>query len=46
MGFGSRIYRGSEAHYIPTEKEILVAYEGVQAALEVVGTEAQLLLAP
>ncbi|KAK4827996.1 hypothetical protein QYF61_022773 [Mycteria americana] len=39
-------YRGSEARYTPTEKEILAAYEGVRAALEVVGTEAQLLLAP
>ncbi|RMC02436.1 hypothetical protein DUI87_20828 [Hirundo rustica rustica] len=29
-----------------TEKEILAAYEGVQAASEVIGTEAQLLLAP
>ncbi|RMC09918.1 hypothetical protein DUI87_12705 [Hirundo rustica rustica] len=28
------------------EKEILAAYEGVQAALEVIGTETQLLLAP
>ncbi|KAK4806163.1 hypothetical protein QYF61_001086 [Mycteria americana] len=37
---------GSEARYTPTEKEILAAYEGVRAALEVVGTEAQLLLAP
>ncbi|KAK4823684.1 hypothetical protein QYF61_005655 [Mycteria americana] len=39
-------YRGSKARYTPTEKEILAAYEGVRAALEVVGTEAQLLLAP
>ncbi|KAK4817217.1 hypothetical protein QYF61_003741 [Mycteria americana] len=29
-----------------SEEEILAAYEGVQPALEVVGTEAQLLLAP
>ncbi|KAK4806933.1 hypothetical protein QYF61_027300 [Mycteria americana] len=36
----------SEACYTPTEKEILAAYEGVRAASEVVGTEAQLLLAP
>ncbi|KAK4817077.1 hypothetical protein QYF61_027908 [Mycteria americana] len=35
-----------EARYTPTEKEILAAYEGVPAASEVVGTEAQLLLAP
>ncbi|KAK4810531.1 hypothetical protein QYF61_004494 [Mycteria americana] len=46
LGFCSRGYRGSEAHCTPTEKEILAAYEGVRAALEVVGTEAQLLLAP
>ncbi|KAK4832259.1 hypothetical protein QYF61_021611 [Mycteria americana] len=46
LGFWSRGYRGSEAHYTPIEKEILAAYERVQAALEVVGTEAQLLLAP
>ncbi|GAB0204243.1 receptor-type tyrosine-protein phosphatase delta [Grus japonensis] len=32
--------------YTPTEKEILAAYEGVRAASEVIGTEAQLLLAP
>ncbi|KAK4811243.1 hypothetical protein QYF61_022140 [Mycteria americana] len=29
LGFWSRGYRGSEAHYTPTEKEILAAYEGV-----------------
>ncbi|KAK4806255.1 hypothetical protein QYF61_013399, partial [Mycteria americana] len=46
LGFWSRGYRGSKARYTPTEKEILAAYEGVRAALEVVGTEAQLLLAP
>ncbi|KAK4820379.1 hypothetical protein QYF61_025455 [Mycteria americana] len=46
LGFWSRGCRGSEAHYTPTEKEILGAYEGVRAASEVVGTEAQLLLAP
>ncbi|KAK4810858.1 hypothetical protein QYF61_008830 [Mycteria americana] len=46
LGFWSRGYRGSEARYSPAEKEILAAYEGVRAALEVVGTEAQLLLAP
>ncbi|GAB0208327.1 hypothetical protein GRJ2_003298400 [Grus japonensis] len=39
-------YRGSEARYTPTEKEILAAYERVRVASEVVGTEAQLLLAP
>ncbi|RMC15750.1 hypothetical protein DUI87_07954 [Hirundo rustica rustica] len=46
LGFWSRSYRGSEANYIPTEKEILAAYEGLQAASEVIGTETQLLLAP
>ncbi|RMC10272.1 hypothetical protein DUI87_13074 [Hirundo rustica rustica] len=46
LGFWSRSYRGSEANHIPTEKEILAAYEGVQACSEVTGTEAQLLLAP
>ncbi|KAK4826081.1 hypothetical protein QYF61_005040 [Mycteria americana] len=42
----TRGYRGSKARYTPTEKEILAAYEGVQAASEVFGPEAQLLLAP
>ncbi|RMC04414.1 hypothetical protein DUI87_19236 [Hirundo rustica rustica] len=46
LGFWSRSYRGSEANYTPTEKEILAAYERVQAASEVIGTETQLLLAP
>ncbi|KAK4806966.1 hypothetical protein QYF61_027333 [Mycteria americana] len=46
LGFWSQGYRGSEARYTPTEKEILAAYEGIRAASEVVGTEAQLLLAP
>ncbi|RMB93697.1 hypothetical protein DUI87_29927 [Hirundo rustica rustica] len=46
LGFWSRSYRGSEASYTPTEKEILAAHEGVQATSEVIGTEAQLLLAP
>ncbi|GAB0210111.1 hypothetical protein GRJ2_003476900 [Grus japonensis] len=46
LGFWSWGYRGSEACYTPTEKEILAAYEGVQSASEVIGTEAQLLLAP
>ncbi|RMC19938.1 hypothetical protein DUI87_03505 [Hirundo rustica rustica] len=46
LGFWSRSYRGSEANYTPTEKEILATYEGVQAASEVIGTETQLLLAP
>ncbi|RMC21685.1 hypothetical protein DUI87_02553 [Hirundo rustica rustica] len=35
QGFWSRSYRGSKANYTPTEKEILAAYEGVQAASEV-----------
>ncbi|RMC11152.1 hypothetical protein DUI87_12065 [Hirundo rustica rustica] len=46
LGFWSQRYRGSEANYTPTEKEILAAYEGLQAASEVIGTETQLLLAP
>ncbi|TRZ08617.1 hypothetical protein HGM15179_018488 [Zosterops borbonicus] len=46
FGILSGAYRGSEASYTPTEKEILAAYEGVQAASEVIGTKAQLLLAP
>ncbi|KAK4827062.1 hypothetical protein QYF61_013703 [Mycteria americana] len=46
LGFWSQGYRGSKTCYTPTEKEILAAYEGVRAASEVVGTEAQLLLAP
>lgn len=45
-GFGVRDIEDFEAHYTPTEKETLTAYEGVQAALEMVGTEAQLLLEP
>ncbi|KAK4819239.1 hypothetical protein QYF61_027193 [Mycteria americana] len=45
-GFWSRGYRGSEARYSLAEKEILAAHEGVRAASEVVGTEAQLFLAP
>ena len=44
LGFWSR--GGSEDCYTPTKKEILAAYEGVRAASEVIGTEAQLLLAP
>ncbi|KAF4804606.1 hypothetical protein TURU_006394 [Turdus rufiventris] len=46
LGFWSWRYRWSKANYTPTEKEILAAYEGVQAASEVIGMEAQLLLAP
>ncbi|RMC21029.1 hypothetical protein DUI87_01885 [Hirundo rustica rustica] len=46
LRFWSQSYRGSETNYTPTEKEILATYEGVQAASEVIGTEAQLLLAP
>ncbi|GAB0209934.1 hypothetical protein GRJ2_003459100 [Grus japonensis] len=46
LGFWSRGYRGSKAPYTPMEKEILATYEGVRAASEVIGSEAQLLLAP
>ncbi|GAB0208982.1 hypothetical protein GRJ2_003363900 [Grus japonensis] len=46
LGFWSQGYRGSEARYTPMEKEILAAYEGVLFSSEVIGTEAQLLLAP
>lgn len=46
LGFWSRGYKGSETSYTPTEKEILGAYKGVQATSEVIGTEAQLHLAP
>ncbi|OPJ89239.1 hypothetical protein AV530_006654 [Patagioenas fasciata monilis] len=46
LGFQSQGYKGSEDNYIPTEKEILAAYEGVRAASEVIGREAHLLLAP
>ena len=45
LGLWSRGYKGSEANYTPTEKEILTAYEGVRAASEVISTRAQLLLA-
>lgn len=38
-------YKGSKACYTTTEKGILACYEGVQAASEVIGSEAQLLLA-
>ena len=40
------MYRGTEECYIPSEKEILAAYEEGQAASEVIGTETQLLPAP
>ncbi|RMC18957.1 hypothetical protein DUI87_03556 [Hirundo rustica rustica] len=46
LGFWSRSHRGSKANYTPTEKEILAACEGVQAASEVICTETQLLLTP
>ncbi|XP_063280345.1 uncharacterized protein LOC134564965 [Prinia subflava] len=46
LGFWSQSYRGSEANYTPTAKEILASYEKVQATSEVISTEAQLLLAP
>ncbi|KAJ7420867.1 hypothetical protein WISP_46229 [Willisornis vidua] len=42
---GAISYRGSEANTL-TDKEILATYEGVQAASEVIGTGAQLFLAP
>ncbi|GAB0189179.1 hypothetical protein GRJ2_001383200 [Grus japonensis] len=46
LGFWSQGYRGSEARYTPTEKEILAGYEGARTTSEVFATEAQLLLAP
>ncbi|RMC00756.1 hypothetical protein DUI87_22439 [Hirundo rustica rustica] len=46
LGFWGRSYRVSDARYTPTEEEILAPYEGVQAGLEVTGTETQLLLVP
>ncbi|KAF4798541.1 hypothetical protein TURU_063024 [Turdus rufiventris] len=46
LGFWHQTYRGSAGNYTPIEKEILAAYEGVRDASEVIGTEAQLLLAP
>ncbi|RMB93616.1 hypothetical protein DUI87_29842 [Hirundo rustica rustica] len=46
LGFWSQSYRGSQANYTPTEKEILATYERLQAASEVIGTKTQLLLAP
>ena len=45
-GSGAGDTKDPRPRYTPTEKEILAAYEGVRAASEVVGTEAQLLLAP
>ncbi|RMC17920.1 hypothetical protein DUI87_05589 [Hirundo rustica rustica] len=46
LGFWSCSYRGFKANYTPTEKEIMAAYEGVQATSEVIGTETQLLWHP
>lgn len=46
LGFWRQAYRGSKAHYTPPEKEVLAVYEGFQTASEVIGTEAQLLMAP
>ena len=43
LRFWSQEHRGSEECCTPTEKEILVPYEGVQAASEVINTETQLL---
>ncbi|TRZ05062.1 hypothetical protein HGM15179_022045, partial [Zosterops borbonicus] len=45
MHIPERVFRGSEANYTLTEKKILAAYEGVQDASDVIGTETQLLLA-
>lgn len=42
----SQGYRRSKACYIPAEKEIIAPYEGVWAASEGIGTEAELFLAP
>ncbi|KAJ7412097.1 hypothetical protein BTVI_47496 [Pitangus sulphuratus] len=39
LGFWNQSYRGSEANFTQTKKEILAAYEGVQATSEVTGTE-------
>ncbi|GAB0207571.1 mitochondrial enolase superfamily member 1 [Grus japonensis] len=39
-------YRGSKADQTPSKNEVLAAYEEIRAASEVIGTEAQLLLAP
>lgn len=39
-------YKRDEVYYTSAKKEILAAYEGIQAASEVIGTEAELLLAP
>ena len=46
LGFWSQNYKESEANSTPTEREILAAYEEVQVASEVIGTETQPLLAP
>ncbi|RMC19636.1 hypothetical protein DUI87_03197 [Hirundo rustica rustica] len=43
---GAEATEDLKPNYTPTEKEILAAYEGLQAASEVIGTETQLLLAP
>lgn len=40
-GFWSLGYKGSKACHMPTEEEILAAYKGIQAASEVMVTEAQ-----
>lgn len=44
-GFWIQGLRRYKACYAPSEKEILTAYEGAWATLEVIGTKAQLLLA-
>lgn len=46
LGFWSWGFKGSKACYTTTEKGILASHEGVQAASEVISTEAQLLLTP
>lgn len=46
LEFWKQRYKESESCYTPAEKEILAIYEAIQAASKVIGTEAQLLLAP
>lgn len=46
LGFWSQGYRRSGECTSATEKEILPAYEGIQAASEVTGNDVQFLLAP
>lgn len=44
-GFGAGVIEDQKAHCTPAEKEVLAAYDGLQASSEVVGKEACLLLA-